>query len=85
MSKLLLCKPGRENSCISGNSNLELVSKIPGVVLDAGLRRAVISGIPDTVSFSDEYSAEELPAAMAKRVLQKYINDYGWKLYREVV
>lgn len=67
---------------VIGGSVLDLVSQLPGVSIDLVKRRAIFNNEPDSVSFSDEYAREELPQAIAERVLQVYVRDLNWVLCR---
>lgn len=69
-------------SVILGDNPLDLVTQIPEIVIDVVNRKAIINGKPDTVSFSSQYTDEELPHAIAKRILQLYLRMQGWALYR---
>lgn len=66
---------------VVGDSSVELVCQLYGVHIDRVNRRAVILGVADTVTFSNEYSEEELPRAIAARVIELYTRR-GWKLYK---
>lgn len=72
----------QSNTPALGNTIVELISATGCVAFDADRRRAVIDGMPDTVSFSAEYSGDELMRELAKRALLVLLTrDYGCKLF----
>jgi hypothetical protein len=73
--KYLLYRDGRTTI---GNTIGQIVA--PLVDLDRTQRCVVIDGEPDTVSFSDEYTATELHREMCGRALT-LLQRRGWTLF----
>lgn len=63
-----------------GATKHELVNEIPGWVYDKDKRCLVMDGVPDTVSFSAEFTHEELRRELVERLL-RMMKNRGWELY----
>ena len=80
MSKALLLDT-RNQKYYRGDTRLELCEACPDVEFDFLNRQAIIKGKPDTFSFSCDYTDDELPREMSKRVVGKLCQDHGFILY----
>lgn len=83
MNKLVLIDT-RNNKFYCGETYLELFLKCPDVTGDSNARVAVIMGKPDTVSFSNEFTFEELMREIAERALFVLRRDCGFILARNI-
>lgn len=63
-----------------GSTKHELVNEIPGWTYDQDKRCLVMDGVPDTVSFSSEFTHEELRRELVERLL-RMMKNRGWELY----
>lgn len=69
----------------TGDRTIDLVFGSGLATLDHAARRAVIKGAPDTVSFSAEYSDEELLREAARRALDVLRRHHGYILFQKYV
>lgn len=78
--KLLLINE-RSGKVSRGETRAELLLNTGIVQFDMDGRRALIKGVPDTVSFSRDFTDEEMLKEMGKRVLEVLTRDYSFTLY----
>ena len=81
MDKCVLLAP--DDRCIPGNSVVDVVLATGVVQFDLCNRRAVIYGVPDTVSFSEEYTPGELIRGLAGQALKR-LKQRGFQLFKNV-
>lgn len=63
-----------------GSTQAELVNEIPGWTFNQDKRCLVMDCVDDTVSFSKEFTHEELQRELVQRLL-KMMKNRGWELY----
>lgn len=63
-----------------GSSHSELVNEIPSWTFNEDKRCLVLDGVTDTVSFSKDFTHEELRRELIQRLL-KMMKNRGWELY----
>lgn len=77
----LLLLDTRNDRHYTGENTSDLILNTGRVTIDLNSRRAVIDGKPDTVSYSSEYTSDELLVEACRRALQVLTRDYGFVLY----
>jgi hypothetical protein len=73
----------RDQKFVTGSNFRDLYYQLSGIKYDTVNRRLTFFNKPDTVSFSNEFTPEELQIELARRTIDILTRDYGWKLYKE--
>lgn len=78
---MLLLLDTRNDKHYTGPTTTDLVLSTGRVVIDTNARRAVIDGKPDGVTFSGDFTYEELVREITLRAAHVLVRDYGFKLF----
>jgi len=78
---MLLLLDTRNDKHYTGPTTVDLVMATGRVAIDTKARLAVIDGQPDSVSFADTYTYEELVREIAIRAAHVLVRDYGFQLF----
>lgn len=80
MDRLILLDTRNDRHFVGG-SVADVVLTTGAITFDLSARRVVIYGEPDTVSFSSDYTRDELLRELAGRALT-VLKRYGFQLFR---
>lgn len=81
MSTLLLLDH-RNDRHYTGETTVDLLRASGLISIDLDARRAVILGKPDTVTFSTEYTQDDMVREACRRALQVLCSNHGFTLFR---
>ena len=78
---MLLLLDTRNDTHAVGATTVDMVMATGRVAIDTKARCAVIDGQPDSVTFADSHTHEELVREIAIRAAHVLCRDYGFQLF----